>query len=342
MRILICVLCCVLIAGLAATPVRGGESPLLRINGAVNHPLAIDATDPAPFRTMDVQRNEIKAGSEYDGSFFYRGIPLRDLLELARIEKKDTDFKKQVDLAVFVRNQAGSTVALSWGEIFYRNPQNVVIAFSAEPILPHKGVKHFADPEAYHQLMKTLNREIGFPKLVVTGDFHTDRCIEKITEITVADLRLSVPGKKTPKPFSDRFSVAGSVKTGGVYESLPDLPTVSVPFHIVGEGRGYHGSHIFRGIPVTELIGKADPEMGLDTVFAISSTDGYRAVLSYGELFLNSYGDRFIIADTCDDVPIAENGRFIFVAPDDLMADRMVKAVFQIEVIKPAAVKEPL
>jgi len=61
-------------------------------------------------------------------------------LEQAGIQKENSDFSKQIDLAVIVRNKAGKQIALSWGEIFYRNPAEVAIAFSADRSCPTRNV----------------------------------------------------------------------------------------------------------------------------------------------------------------------------------------------------------
>jgi hypothetical protein len=307
--------------------------PSLSITGAVNNPLKMDVKNLDPLKTIDVQLNEISSKKDYSGAFIYHGVALKSLLSLAGIEKKATDFNKPVDLAVIIKNQAGECVALSWGEIFYKNPENVVIATSADPILPRKGLEHFADPEACQKMIRILNRKIGFPKLIITSDFLTDRCIENVTEVIVHDLRSDVPGEKSPNPYSETFSVSGKVTHPQTFEKLPDHSPVAIPCHIVGEGRGYHGTRVFGGISLKDVLRSSNPDMNLNTVFLISAPDAYRALVSYGELFFNPHGDRILIADRCDGEMLKEGGKFILVFPDDLMADRMVKAVCKIEVI---------
>jgi hypothetical protein len=73
-------------------------------------------------------------------------------------------------------------------------------------------------------------------------------------------------------------------------------------------------------------------EADLDTVFLLSAPDGYRALLSYGELFQTLSGDRILISDR-NDKPAKKGGLFNLIIPDDLMADRWVYAVDKIEVI---------
>jgi hypothetical protein len=315
------------------SPLYAETAPALNISGSVNNPASISIKNLENFQTLDVQLNEITSNQEYHGTFIYHGVSLKTLLTLADIEKKDTDFNKPVDLAVMVKNQAGESVALSWGEIFFKNPGNVVIATSADPVLPHKGIDHFKDKQAYHKMMEILNRKIGFPKLVIPSDFHTDRCLEQVTDIIIQDLRPHVPGEKSPTPHSETFSISGPGIHPETFAQLPEHTPVEISCHIVGEGRGYHGTHAFGGMALKELIRAPKPEMNLNTVFLISAPDAYRALVSYGELFLSPYGNRILVADHSNGKKIKEDGKFILVLPDDLMADRMVKAVCKIEAI---------
>jgi hypothetical protein len=306
----------------------------LTISGAVNNPLTLHVKDLDQFKPVDVQLNEITSQKDYNGAFVFHGAALKTLLDVADIEKKDTVFKKPVDLAVVIKNQAGEQIALSWGEIYYKNPHNIVIATSADPIFPHKGVDHFSDPDAYHQMIRTLNRQIGFPKLVITSDFYTDRCIENITEIIVVDLRPDVLDKNTSSLYAEKFQVTGAVKNPLTVEKLGNQALrISIRTHVLGEGRGYHGTRNFSGVPLKTFFDASSLQLGLNTVFLLSAPDAYSVLLSYGELFLNPHGARIIVADTCSDAPIEKNGKFILVLPDDLMADRELKAIRKIEII---------
>ena len=71
---------------------------------------------------------------------------------------------------------------------------------------------------------------------------------------------------------------------------------------------------------------------GLDRVFLLSAPDGYRSIISSGELFLTLSGDRILISDK-DDKESKKGGLFNLILPDDLMADRWVYAVDRIEAI---------
>ncbi len=335
MRLMQTILAIVFIMGVAP-PTGAAMAPPssgLKITGAVRNTLELNLQDLKRLSTTEVQLNEIMENSAYKGAFHFRGVPLKLLLGMAKVEKKGADFKKPVDMAVIVTDASGKSVALSWGEIFYQNGSNVVIAVSGTPIFPHKGGEAFRDKRAYRTMMRALKRKVAFPKLVVTSDFHADRCLEPIVAVEVYDLQADIPGEKSPNPYSANFRVTGNVEKELTIDKPPSHTPEKIQVHVVGEGRGYHGSHTYSGIALKELLMRAEPRMGLNTVFLVSAPDAYRALISYGELFLNPHGKRIIVADHKDGRPIDQWGEFILVLGDDLMADREVKAVCKIDVI---------
>jgi len=239
-----------------------------------------------------------------------------------------------VDLAVVVKNTSNDQVVLSWGEIFYKNRDHVLIAVQAHPILPHHiGTAHSKDKTTYETMLSQLNREILFPRLVISGDLFSDRCLESVSEITVVDLRPQVEGKKSATVYSKNFKLVGPGISPVTIDSLPETPRKTIRAHVVGEGRGYHGTHDFTGIPLIALLEKIKTGFDINSVFMVSAPDAYRSLISYGELFLSTNGDRILVTDQADGKPWVRGGRFILVLPDDLMADREVKAVSKIEVM---------
>jgi hypothetical protein len=305
----------------------------VKITGSVSNPLEITMSSLKRLSDSEVQLNDIIDGGVFNGIFEFRGVPLRDLLDLARVEKKETDFKKSIDLAILVRTKAGQMVTLSWGEVFFRNKEEIILATSAKPVFPKKGIDHFENKDEYRQMTKILNRAIGFPRLIVRPDFYTNRSIEGVTEIEVYDLHPDIPGKKSRNPYSEDFVVDGNVMKPYTTDHFDESSLREITAHIIGEGRGYHGTHDLRGISLKELIIATQPNLSLNTVFLVSAPDAYRSLLSYGEVFLNPHSDRILVAGERDGKPIKEDGRFIMVLPDDLFADREVKAVKRIEVM---------
>lgn len=308
--------------------------PVISINGAVRQPVDVTIDDLSRFESVSVRLNELTSDRTYHGAFYYRGVPLKTLLELSGVRKEDTGFFKPIDLAIVVRNRSGVQTVLSWGEVFYRNPAEIIIAVSANPIIPVKSCKDCHQPETYERWYSPLKRDVGFPKLVVANDFYTDRSLEDITNIEVVDLHPGMGTKKLSKLFSPAFTITGKVKKRLNIEDLADYPHTEVAVKELGDGRGYHGLKDFGGVSLKALLSKAGIEPDIGTALLVSAPDGYRSLLSYGELFLKKAGKNIIIADKVSGEPLRKDGKFILIVPDDLAADRWVKAVEKIEVIQ--------
>jgi precorrin-4 methylase len=315
--------------------VSGWTAPLptISITGSVRQPLNLSMEDLQKLETVTVRLNEVTRDREYNGAFYYRGIPLKTLLELAFIQKEETDFGKPIDLAILVRNKDGKQTVLSWGEVFFGNPGEVVLAFSGTPIMPHGECKRCHTPEVYQPRLNVLSRKIGFPKLVVANDFYTDRSLEDVTNIEVFDLHLKMPVKKISDLFSPGFSVTGGVKQTLNVSDLSSHPRVEAPAKMIGDGIGYHGLESYGGVLLSELLKKAGVVPDLNQVIIISAPDGYRTLLSFGEVFLSSRGKSIMVADRVANQPVKKGGNFKLILPDDLPADRAVKAISKIEVV---------
>lgn len=316
-----------------ATESFSASPSILSITGLVKQPLNLTVEDLERCQSIRVQLNEVMEDGGYRGVFYYRGVPLRTLLELASIEKEETEFSKNVDLAILVRNRQGKQVALSWGEVFYRNPGGIIVATSATPIMPHKACKRCHNPEDYKPRLDQLHRKIGFPKLVVSSDTYADRSLEEITSIEILDLRPKMPAKKLKKLFSHEFTITGAVGKTVTFKDLSPYPRRVMKIKHLGEGKGYHGLDKVEGVYFKTILDKAGIAPDLNKVVLISAPDGYRALFSYGEIFLNPSGERIIIADRMNGQPIENGGKFFLIPPDDLMADRDVKSIEKIEVI---------
>jgi DMSO/TMAO reductase YedYZ molybdopterin-dependent catalytic subunit len=309
------------------------SSKAISITGAVKQPIDLSMEDLYKFAPVRVRLNEVTQKNNFRGAFYYRGVPLSALLELAEVQKKGADFSKAIDLAILIRNKEGKQTVLSWGEVFYRNPSEIIIAVSAEPILPHKSCQTCHQPEVYQPRLDQLKRRIKFPKLVVANDFYTDRSLEDISSIQIFDLHPKIQVKKTQELYSPAFTLTGVVKQRMTITELSLYPHKEILVKQMGDGKGYHGLRKFSGVPLADLLNKTGIEPDLNSVLLVSAADGYRSLLSYGELLLSSYGQNILIADGAGEQPLRENGRFILVPADDLSADRWVKAVEKIEVI---------
>ncbi len=314
-----------LAVSLSAAP--AGQVPVLEIKGSVKHELSLDLNELRQFQSSRCQLNDIKSSHDFNGVFTFQGVPLKTLLEAAEIEKKKKGFGKHTDIAFAVKNKQ-DTAALSWGEVFYRNPSSVFIAFSSSPVLPHKGCsKKFL--EKYH-------RNIRFPRLVITEDKYSDRCLEGVTEIKVIEFASGKKPGDDQRLYSQEFRVRGcGVKEEAVFKNLDKrkISAVQTSLCTVGEGKGFHGISSFRGYSFTEVLNLAGVKPELSTIFRVSAPDNYHASLSWGEVYLNPAGKRMFFASRRDGKKLETGGKYSLIIPDDLMADRWVKAVESIKVI---------
>jgi hypothetical protein len=305
--------------------------PSLTVKGLVEQPLKLNLDDLEVFSSITVQLNEIMKDGGFQGNFYYRGVPLRSILETARIQKKRKNFFKGIDLALAVRNKAGKQVLLSWGEIFYRNPATIVIATSAQPIMPHGDCKACHDAEFTKRWLAPLHRKVGFPKLVVTSDTWSDRSLDHVTEIEVVDLKPDLTSQKVENLQSPEFEISGLGLTSVTVKDLSSFPRIRNRVSTVGEGKGYHGTHDVSGVSFKAVVEQQESKRDLNSAFLVSAPDGYRSVLSFGEVFLSPAGERILLVDTISNEPVKEGGKFIMMPPDDVMADRWIKAVSKIE-----------
>lgn len=325
----------IVVAGLFLAGAAWAEpSTNLSITGLVKQPLNLSLDNLRAYQSIEVQLNEVFEDGTYRGAFFYRGVPLRTILETACIQKEATDFRKRVDLAIVVKNREGKQVVLSWGEVFYKNSGRIIVGLSARPIMPHKDCTRCHKPEVYKPRLDQLSRPIGFPKLVVASDQFANRSLEAITSIQVVDLNPDMPAKKLKTLFSPEFTVMGAVQTPITITDLSAFPKETVITRHLGEGKGYHGLDRVTGAPFRSILHKAGVAPNLNTVFLLSAPDGYRVLFSWGEVFLDPGGERIVIADKKNGQPVKPWGKFFFVPPDDLMADRDVKALAKIDVIQ--------
>jgi len=312
--------------------VVAGASPsaVLTVTGAVKTPLSVSIEDLKKLQHSTIRLSEITSDKNYHGVFTYQGVPLKTILEMASIQKTGAIFNKNLDIVISVSDKTGKTANLSWGEVFYKNPSQVMLAVSVEPVMPT--VKHKCgechEASFYKPVLEKLDRRIVFPKLVMANDFLTDRNLEDVISIEVVDLNREVHYEEGQRPSSAAFTV---IDTRGQTKRVTDLtmyPHVSVAIKEVGSGRGFHGLKRFQGVPIGELLKKLNVDQGLDSIVLLTSTDGYQSLLSCGEVALSPLGEQIVISEAK-----GTPKKFTLVVPHDTLADRMVKTVNKVEII---------
>ncbi|MBN1495940.1 MAG: hypothetical protein JXA07_04170 [Spirochaetes bacterium] len=329
----LCLFMSLLLTGASPLPDTAGGERTLSVTGLVEKPLFLSARDLGQFNAASVTLTEVLSDKTYTGTFRYRGVPLRTILELAVIKKREQEYSKKIDLIIAVKNTRGEKAYLSWCEVFYRAPSDAVIAFSAEPVRALKSCQSCHAKGHYEKWEAPVNRSVGLPRLVLANDFYSDRCIENITGIEVVDF---LPGKA---PATDRcrrsetITIAGESRHTLTIDSLKPYRHISTNVKHAGEGRGYHGILEYDGVPLLDLLAENNIRPAPDSIMVFSAPDGYRSVISYGELSLTRAGRDIIIADKKDGRSIEEEGKFNLIVPHDLSSDRWVKTLNKIEII---------
>jgi len=305
----------------------------LSIGGAVRQPLNLTNEDLLNAGQAEARLSEVTRDGKFKGVFVFRGVPLRNLLRMATVQKEVEGYSKPIDLAIVVTDKNGKKAVLSWGEVFYGKPSDIIVALSASPVMPGspKSCSECHPSSIFKPAMDQLNRKIVFPKLVIADDLYTDRCLEDIAHIEVVDLKGKAQWKPDSKTASPTFIIKDSSgKTLEIGNLSGYRTTARVSLKQVGSGRGYHGLKNFEGVPLREILRKVDDP---ETVFLFTSADGYRSLLSFGEVFMGAKSDRIVMCNKNEGSSIAKDKGFSLVVPDDFLADRMVQTVKTIEII---------
>ena len=317
-----------MILAVAVFAEAASSSAMIKITGKVKNELDWSIEDLKAFQSINTQRNDITSDRTFNGNFYFRGVPLRTLLESAGIDKTGASFNKPIDMAIRIKNSSTST-ALSWGEIFYRDSGTVIIAYAGTPILPHHGCTDCHTPDQIEPIMARYHRTVEFPRLVITTDQYSDRCLEGITEIEVIQTHMKINPEEPEHLYSSKFSVIRADQTKQEFEDLSGVADfyTAPSSYTVGEGKGFHGFQTFSGYKLVDVLAQANIDRDLDSVFMVSAPDNYRAVFSYGEIYLKPDGQRIMLATEENGNPLEKGGKYYLIVPEDLMADRWIKAV---------------
>jgi len=293
----------VLLLSALIVPCQAATESVVTVTGLVKHPQRLALEDLANYRSLTVRNTEVASGGAFNGVFSYQGIPLQHLLQAAGVAKEGGDFSKAIDLAIEVRNRQGQRTLLSWSEVAYGRPGDVIVAFSAKSLLT-KG--------------QTSPTVMILLKLVVANDFYADRCLTDIISIEVLDPTVGAEIRRL---------------------SWADAPsfTAQVMTKIVWGGARFDGVQHFSGTPLVDVLRKAGVVDDPQATFLVTSHDGYRSLLSYGELFWSPLGRRILLAENMAGQPLGKKAERWLVLPDS-SANRYVRDVATIEMLIPCHV----
>ena len=308
------------------------KNKTISISGLVERPLVLTIDDLKFFREVTLRSHGIDKHEQYKGSFFYTGISLKDILSFCKIRKLESDFYKNGDIFISIKNKKGEESILSWGEVFYSNVPDIIVAYEYKSSLPmfscircHSNMKHL-------KWKSELNRKIKIPKLVLVNDKNSERSIEDITSIEVINVIPSQPFKKKINNYSGEVKIFQNKKLKTVIRNLNKYRKKIYTVTQIGDGRGFHGRKKYLGIPLIEVLKKNKILLHKNDIIQVTGMDGYRSVLSGGELIYSKKNNSIILADKINGKSIKNNGKFHFITTADLLSDRWVRGLKSISI----------
>jgi len=282
-------------------PAQAVVESVVTVTGLAKHPQRLTLQDLANYRAVSLRATEVGRDGTFHGVYRYQGVPLQVLLQAAGVEKESSDFAKAIDLAIEVRNRKGQRALLSWAEVAYGRPADVIVAFAAESLLT-KG--------------EVSPKPLTLPRLVLGGDFYSDRSLDEIIAIEVVDPSRTSRVEAVPLPQPG------------------NRPVTEVTTKIVWSGSRFDGVQKFSGTPLVDVLRQAGVKDDPQAAILIRSRDGYRSLLSCAELFWSPLGRRILLAERMDGKPLGKSGERWLVLPDS-SANRYVRDVASIEMLTP-------
>ena len=293
----------------------------LEITGEVANPGPVDFTKLAKHSVIVKEAVLAEGGkNKFIGAYRYDGYSLFDILNDSVVDKRNKlDFPPIIDLYVEVENFSGEKAVFSWGELYYPNDlHKIIIAASVSRIVPSKTRELWPLP------MRS--------KLVAASDLLSERNIEEPVKITVKSYPKSFPVEKGMSPmYTPSFSVFYRADKKAELTDLPvGLSTQTCETIFYGRGKGIHSTTPFTGVRLKDVLEQYYPpsrENLRSGMLCVAAKDGYRAAVSYSELFNRSDQREFLLVKTAPD---EDGGLFSMFPAPDFFSDRAIKSVTEI------------
>jgi hypothetical protein len=290
--------------------------------GEVQNPGKVELS-ALPIRSIAIKEMGIEDGKRvFKGAFFVNGYSLYDILNTTNFKKAaENTFPSPVDLYVVIENDKGQRAAFSWGEIYYRNSFDILIAKTIQPINPARAKVSYALPDS--------------PRLICAADLLDVRYMDNPTKITVKSWRGNMPKVKPKDIYSPELTVVAQTGNFGIGDIEPSVVKRTYTKVGYGHGMGFNGNEDVTGYLLKDLLSpslKATPEMLRDRVAVASAKDGYRVVFSLSEILNRSDNQDLLLLDKRD---TPGSGRYVLYPAADFFADRDVRAVEKLELFKP-------
>ena len=179
----------------------------------------------------------------------------------------------------------------------------------------------------------------GFARTTAPGDVKGGRYVSNLASLTVRSSGSTVAG--TGGGHSDQFSVTGAVVHGKTFD-LAALQALPVFTETVG-GTTYTGVRLWDLLDAATGI-VTDPAVKNDILgkyLVATGSDGYKALISMGEIDPAFGNQPDLVAYEADGALLDANGFARLVVPGDLKAGRFVSNLINLQVFSATSVPEP-
>jgi len=183
-----------------------------------------------------------------------------------------------------------------------------------------------------------LNRKQAFPRLIAGRDLDADRSLEGVTNIEVVELFSPAPQSKSKSQptVSEAIEIRDGNTSIATARSLSSYPRHDLHALEVGDAMGYHGEVRCEGALLTDVLTASKAPSGPEIGYVIAAADGFRASISSAELFSAVQPPPILIVDHCNGQSLKEQGNFKLIVANDTIAERWVKSVATINVVRAA------
>jgi len=197
----------------------------------------------------------------------------------------------------------------------------------------------------------------GFARTTAPDDTRGGRYVSNIASIDVFNATASSHIQGTGGGLSESFALAGQIVNPQTFDlaDLQALPSVTTTVSVLSGGNPTPQLREFTGVSLYDLLTLATAGGGVITDAGIKNdilgkyivatgSDGYKAVVSMGELHPNFGGDGILVAydETGGDPGVGTAGFARLVVPGDVRAGRFVSNLVGLEVLSaPAPVPVP-
>jgi DMSO/TMAO reductase YedYZ molybdopterin-dependent catalytic subunit len=251
----------------------------------------------------------------------YRGVLLRDLLERAGMKHV-----RKFEPGVFIRviGARGKEVVYSFGEIFYSSiGRSVLLGYERDGKADDEG---------------------GGVELITSTDVRSGRRIGDVREIVVERVAIKLEAYtdkqkkivRSPSPLITLIDGKSNALRTITLDTLKALPSLRIDDAVMtGDCEGFRGVYSFEGPTLRAVLennGVNVTDRDYRRYVVISSSDGFSAVYSFGEILNSRLSENIIIAWKKNGELITEDGFARSVVREDSTGGRSVRRISRIEI----------